>query len=223
MRSSSRKTRATSIASPRTSPASTFSPSSGQRRPAPGRRRPTASSDEELVRLPDLPERPPRPPTNEDLVVALVRHRQRRREARHLAHVLELALEALLAEADGDHDLRRRIAVAPRVVGVVRGDHARRGAGRREEVDRARLAVVARQDRRARAILRRQAGEDAANLVAHLAPAEAIGEKLRQRAELLFLRGGRMLSEAAPVGDVRVRREDGQREREAHPREAYDG
>ena len=96
------------------------------------------------------------------------------------------------------------------------GADRRRAAERRSiNVERGGLAVVRRKEDRLRALVRRQVAIDCGDRGRHFAPAEHVGEVLRQRRELHALGLRRLGRETGRlhIGDQRIGRQDRQDDR----------
>src|SRR5579862_42473 len=92
-------------------------------------------------------------------------------------------------------------------------DGGRQAELRTEEVDRAGLAVILRQDSGLGALIGRQAVVDLRHGGGHLAPSELVAEMLRQRTFLAGLIARIVDADDAFIANQRFRRENRQRQR----------
>src|SRR4051812_29301535 len=112
---------------------------------APPKTTPAPTSAEALKRAPELRPIHPEAAAQKDVRAAggfFVRHASAVHDARDWLRAGEVALEEFAIEPDGDHGLRRRVAVAAGPEGIRAADRLREPVSRAVEIDRAGFAVI---------------------------------------------------------------------------------
>src|SRR3954447_5620200 len=120
-------------------------------------------------------------------------------------HRLKMFAVTGTVAAEDDHAFAGIIARTPKPVALVIADRFRQTVLLPEKIDRARLAVIIREDRGLRALFGWKRVVNFADFPHHFLPAEFVGKMLRQRTGRLILGFQRRDPERLLIRDVILR------------------